>query len=215
MRVFPSSMATSSTSGYAASHARSRASCHAPQADQSRRHITVPISITMLRLRSASGQPPGSMHAWPRRAAQAQEDIRVQRPDHRSPCTLSDQSQSREPHGPIVCRGNRNSAAPEDPPRAAFFNRCFQQRRSTRGAGQMRTSFAQCPDQCRLHRSVRILQYPVDMEIASSCAATRQSRTPVTLVVVPGRLIRKNDINCPNKPPFSIARSSRYPSPSA
>jgi len=99
MRVFHSSMVTSSTSGYAASHARSRASCHAPQADQSRRHITVPISITMLRLRSASGQPPGSMHAWPRRAAQAQEDIRVQRPDHRSPCTLSDQSQSREPTG--------------------------------------------------------------------------------------------------------------------
>jgi hypothetical protein len=31
------------------------------------------------------------MHAWPRRAAQAQEDIRVQRPEQRGPRTLSDQ----------------------------------------------------------------------------------------------------------------------------
>jgi hypothetical protein len=31
-------------------------------------------------------------------------------------------------HRPIVCGGYPNSTTPEDPPRAAFFNRCFQQR---------------------------------------------------------------------------------------
>jgi hypothetical protein len=30
------------------------------------------------------------MHAWPRHAAQAEEDLRVQRPEHRA-CTLSNQ----------------------------------------------------------------------------------------------------------------------------
>src|SRR3989454_8814031 len=74
-------------------------------------------------------------------------------------------------HGPIVCGGYRNSAAPEDPPRAAFFNRCFQQRRSTRVAGQMRTSFAQCPDQCRLHRSS---ESPTDLVRASTLTCLRR-----------------------------------------
>src|SRR5438309_8071548 len=64
MRVFPSSMATSSTSGYAASHARSRASCHASQADQSRlSRVVLVLTLSMasreghLAYRSQSDNP--------------------------------------------------------------------------------------------------------------------------------------------------------------